>query len=107
VPARHFIANRFVAAHDGRTLPMLDPSDGSAFAAIARGSAADVDDAVRAAAGARDRAWGKLAPAARGRALAKIADAITAHARVISSSTQARPTSCTVRRFRTRTATRC
>ena len=79
VPARHFIANRFVAAHDGRTEPMIDPSDGSAFAAIARGGAADVDDAVRAAARARDGAWGKLAPAARGRALAKIAEAIAAH----------------------------
>jgi aldehyde dehydrogenase (NAD+) len=80
VPAQHVIANRFVAAHDGRTLPMLDPSDGSAFAAIARGSAADVDDAVRAAARARDGAFGKLAPAVRGRTLAKIAEAITAHA---------------------------
>ena len=80
IPARHFIANRFVAAQDGRTLPMLDPSDGSAFASIARGSAADVDDAVRAAARARDGAWGKQAPAVRGRALAKIADAIATHA---------------------------
>ena len=32
----HFIGNRFVAAHDGRTLPMIDPSDGTPFASIAR-----------------------------------------------------------------------
>jgi aldehyde dehydrogenase (NAD+) len=80
VPARHFVGNRFVAAADARTLPMIDPSDGSAFAAIARGSAADVDAAVHAAQRARDGAWGKLAPALRGRALARIGTAIADHA---------------------------
>ena len=36
----NFIGNRFVAARDARTLPMIDPSDGMPFAAIARGGAA-------------------------------------------------------------------
>ena len=80
LPAAHFIANRFVAACDGATLPMIDPSDGAAFAAIARGSAPDIDIAVRAAAAARDGAWGRLAPAERGRKLAALGDAIAAHA---------------------------
>ena len=44
------------------TLPMIDPSDGTPFASIARGGAADIDAAVRAAQRARDGAWGKLAP---------------------------------------------
>ena len=80
LPARHFIGNRFVEASDGRTLPMLDPSDGAPFAAIARGSAADVDAAVRAAQRARDGAWGRLAPAERGRRLAALSRAVAEHA---------------------------
>jgi aldehyde dehydrogenase (NAD+) len=80
VPARHFIGNRFVEAGDGRTLPMIDPSDGAPFAAIARGNAADVDAAVQAARRARDGAWGKLAPAERGRRLAALSRAIAEHA---------------------------
>ncbi|MDQ2917294.1 MAG: aldehyde dehydrogenase family protein [Pseudomonadota bacterium] len=80
VPAQHFIGNRFVAASDGATLPMIDPSDGSPFAAIARGSVADIDSAVRAAGRARDATWGRLAPAERGRRLAAVARAISDHA---------------------------
>jgi aldehyde dehydrogenase (NAD+) len=80
VPAMHFIANRFVPAAGGTTLPMLDPSDGMPFATIARGGAADVDNAVHEAERARDGAWGRLAPAERGRRLASIARAIAAHA---------------------------
>jgi aldehyde dehydrogenase (NAD+) len=79
-PPRHFIANRFVDAHDGATLAMIDPSDGAPFAAIARGNAADIDDAVRAATRARQGVWGRLAPAARGRCLAAISRAILDHA---------------------------
>ena len=80
VPAQHFIDNRFVASRDGRTLPMIDPSDGNAFALIARGGGADVDIAVQAAQRAREGAWGALAPAARGRCLARISAAIADHA---------------------------
>jgi aldehyde dehydrogenase (NAD+) len=79
-PPHHFIANRWVPAAADRTLPMIDPSDGTAFAAIARGEAADVDAAVRAAQGARDGAWGRLAPAERGRLLAALSRAISDHA---------------------------
>ena len=68
-PAAHFIGGRFVPAQRGATLPMIDPSDGGAFAAIARGTAADVDAAVAAAQAARDGAWGRLAPAEKGRVL--------------------------------------
>ena len=59
---------------------MIDPSDGSIFASIARGTAADIDDAVRAAREAREHGWGGLAPAERGRCLARISAAITEHA---------------------------
>ena len=59
---------------------MIDPSDGAPFAAIARGTAADVDAAVRSAQAARAGAWGHCSPAERGRTLMAIARAILAHA---------------------------
>lgn len=75
-PAANFIANHWVASTTGATLPMIDPSEGEPFAAIARSDAADVDAAVRAARAAFDGAWGALAPADRGRLLGALARAI-------------------------------
>src|ERR1700690_2664176 len=79
-PAAHFIANRWMLAESGATLPMIDPSDGQPFAAIARGDAADIDAAVRAARTAFDGAWGGLPPVEKGRLLAQISRAILDHA---------------------------
>jgi aldehyde dehydrogenase (NAD+) len=59
---------------------MVDPSDGKDFAAIARGTAPDIDRAVSAARAARDGAWGRLAPVEKGRLLARLARAILDHA---------------------------
>ena len=78
-PPEHFIGGCFVPAQAGATLPMIDPSDGTPFAVIARGTAADVDAAVTAAQHAFDGAWGRLAPVEKGRALARIARAIADH----------------------------
>jgi aldehyde dehydrogenase (NAD+) len=75
----HFIDNREVPASDGRTIPVLDPSDGTVFAQLARGSAADIDQAVHAAERARDGPWGRLAPAEKGRLLARLAQAVLDH----------------------------
>ena len=75
-PAAHFIANRWVEAHGAQTLPMIDPSDGTDFAAIARGDADDVDAAVASARTAFDGAWGALAPAEKGRVLVALGRAI-------------------------------
>jgi aldehyde dehydrogenase (NAD+) len=55
---------------------MLDPSDGEPFAAIAAGTAPDVDVAVGAARRAVEGRWGKLAPAEKGDLLAKLGRAI-------------------------------
>ncbi|MBI3373727.1 MAG: aldehyde dehydrogenase family protein [Betaproteobacteria bacterium] len=79
-PPQHFIGNRWIAPAGGETLPMIDPSNGEAFAAIARGNAADIDRAVMAAQGARDGAWGRLAPVEKGRLLARLGRAILEHA---------------------------
>jgi len=77
---QHFIGNRWVDPATGATLPMIDPSDGKPFAAIAFGTAEDVDRAVRAAEHARDGIWGRLAPAEKGRLLARLGRAILDHA---------------------------
>ncbi len=79
-PAQHFIGNRWCAPQGGAEVPMIDPSDGAPFAAIARGTAADIDAAVHAAHGARSGAWGKLSPAERGRLLGELSRAIADHA---------------------------
>jgi aldehyde dehydrogenase (NAD+) len=79
-PPQHFIDGRFAPAASGATLPMIDPSEGLPFAAIARGSAADIDAAVTAAQRAFEGAWGRLAPVEKGRALARIARTIADHA---------------------------
>ena len=79
-PANHFIAGRWAASTTGQTLPMVDPSDGAPFAAIARGDDSDVTAAVRAAETARDGGWSRVAPAERGRLLAKLGQAIADHA---------------------------
>ena len=79
-PPHNFIANRWVAPAGGGTLPVIDPSDGRVFATIALGTAPDVDRAVAAAQGARDGAWGRLAPVEKGRALARLSRAIHDHA---------------------------
>jgi len=79
-PAQHFIGNRWVAPATGATLPMVDPSDGQAFAAIAYGTAEDVDAAVRVARHACEGVWGRLAPAEKGRLLARLSRAILDHA---------------------------
>jgi len=64
------VGGRWRAASGGRTLPLANPSDGSALARIARGGAEDVDAAVNAAQAALDGDWGRLTAAERGRLLA-------------------------------------
>src|SRR5688572_21794744 len=73
----HFIGNQWVRPADGRTVPVVDPGTGEIFAEIARGGAADVDAAVKAARAAFEGAWGALAPADRGRTLMRLSQLIT------------------------------
>jgi aldehyde dehydrogenase (NAD+) len=67
-----FIAGAWRAGASGRTLPLLNPSDGSLLAQIARGEKADVDAAVAAAQAALAGEWGALSAAERGRLLLKM-----------------------------------
>jgi aldehyde dehydrogenase (NAD+) len=78
-----FIGNRWVASHSGETLAVVDPSDGRAFARIARGDAHDIDAAVQAARRAVGASlegdWGRLPALDRGRLLQKLAQAVLDH----------------------------
>ncbi len=62
------------------TLPAENPSTGEIEGEIARGSAADVDDAVGAARAALAGAWGRTDATERGRILTRIGEAIRARA---------------------------
>jgi aldehyde dehydrogenase (NAD+) len=75
-----FIKGEWHVPKGGGTLPVIDPSTGKTFDEIARGTAADVDLAVKAARAAFEGAWGAKTAAERGRILFKIADMVTARA---------------------------
>lgn len=77
---QHFIANRWVAPSSGESIPVIDPSDGQVFEALARGNAADIDLAVRAARSAYEGAWGRLTAAERGRLMYRLAQKLLDHA---------------------------
>jgi acyl-CoA reductase-like NAD-dependent aldehyde dehydrogenase len=79
VQTRLFIGGEFVDALDGRTLPTLNPHDGSTLAEVAEAGPADIDRAVAAARQAFP-GWRDTAAAERGRLLLKLADAIEANA---------------------------
>jgi aldehyde dehydrogenase (NAD+) len=85
-----FIAGRWRAGDSGQTLPLINPSDGSELTRIARGNAADIDAAVRAAQvalegeggveGDRAGVWGRLTATERGRLLLKMSALVLEHA---------------------------
>ncbi len=66
------IGGRWRAPDSGQTLPLINPSDGSLLARIARGNAADIDAAVHAAQATLDGDWGRLSAAERGRLLLRM-----------------------------------
>jgi len=78
-PGRCFIANEWVSPANGETLELKNPSDGATLCAIARGSADDIDGAVRAAQAARKGEWGRMTAAERGRCLAKMGLLVLEH----------------------------
>ncbi|MEM9580404.1 MAG: aldehyde dehydrogenase family protein [Pseudomonadota bacterium] len=77
--AQCFIGGAWVDGSGGETLELINPSDGSALCAIARGTAEDVDRAVDAAQAALDGTWGRLANFERGRLLACIGALVLEH----------------------------
>ncbi len=71
-PRLQLIDGAWRASASGQTLPLVNPSDGSQLAQIARGNAADIAAAVSAAQSALDGDWGRLSAAERGRILMKM-----------------------------------
>jgi aldehyde dehydrogenase (NAD+) len=74
-----FIGGRWLPALDGRSLPVVSPADGEVFDRIARGGAAEVDAAVKAAREALSGPWGRMNATERGRLLQCIGQAVQAH----------------------------
>ncbi|HEY4828298.1 MAG TPA: aldehyde dehydrogenase family protein [Solirubrobacteraceae bacterium] len=76
-----FIDGRFAPAADGRVFDDVSPRDGSLLAEVARGSAEDVDRAVRAARRSfDDGTWARADPLERKRVLLRLAELIDSHA---------------------------
>lgn len=71
-----FVGGKFRPAKSGRTYEVRNPADGALVAKVAEGAAADIDDAVLAAARAAAGPWSKLHARERGRILLKIAELI-------------------------------
>ncbi|WP_219942401.1 aminobutyraldehyde dehydrogenase [Iamia sp. SCSIO 61187] len=74
---QNHIGGTFRPARSGATDDVLDPATGQAMGTAPASDAADVDDAVRAAADAFP-AWAALTPRARSELLHRLADAIAA-----------------------------
>ncbi len=88
---QNLIGGKWQPASDGRTLDMISPSDGHAFASIARGTRDDVDAAVAAARRAfEEGAWGRMTAVERGRLMAKLGEAILVAPRGAGATRSAR-----------------
>ncbi|MEI8029215.1 MAG: aldehyde dehydrogenase family protein [Comamonadaceae bacterium] len=84
----NYISNASVPSSSGRTIVMLDPSDGQTYDEIQRSNASDIDLAVRAARQALGNVWRKLGAAERGRLLMRLSLKITQHAEELSAIEQ-------------------
>jgi aldehyde dehydrogenase (NAD+) len=79
-----FVGGVWRAAASGQTLALDNPSDGTELARIARGGAADVDAAVRAAQAALEGEWGRLTAAERGRVMGAIGRKVLENVEVLA-----------------------
>jgi coniferyl-aldehyde dehydrogenase len=84
--ASMLVGGEWVASLDGRTIDVFNPANRERIATVPRGSAPDVDRAVRAAAKAFET-WKLVAARERGKILLKIADAMEAEAEAIARTT--------------------
>jgi len=79
-PTLCLIGGKWVPAQSGATLPLVNPSDGSAICQIARGGAADIDAAVQAAEAAMEGDWGRMTALERGRIITRIGQLVLEYA---------------------------
>ena len=84
----HYIANASQASSGGRTIPVIDPSDGQPFDELQRGTAQDIDSAVHAARQCHEAVWSKLSAAERGRLLMRLSAKVGEHAEELANLEQ-------------------
>jgi aldehyde dehydrogenase (NAD+) len=81
----HFIGGESHVPSSQAAIDVVDPSDGQVFDRIARGDAADIDRAVRAARRASNETWGRLPAAERGRRLQRLSTRLADHAEELAA----------------------
>jgi phenylacetaldehyde dehydrogenase len=79
-PHQLLIDGKWVAPVAGKTFSVENPANGDSISQVAKGEAADIDLAVRAAREAFEGPWSKISASERGRLLWKIADLIEQNA---------------------------
>lgn len=84
----NYIANACVPSSSGRTIAMLDPSDGQPYDEIQRGNASDIDRAVRAARQGFESVWSRLSAPERGRLMMQLSLKINEHAEELTAIEQ-------------------
>ncbi|HSV51811.1 MAG TPA: aldehyde dehydrogenase family protein [Burkholderiaceae bacterium] len=84
----NYIANASVPSASGRTIPVIDPSDGQPFDELQRSNAQDIDTAVRAARQCYDAVWSKISAAERGRLLMRLSAKVAEHAEELAAIEQ-------------------
>ena len=77
------IDGAWVDAADGARFDSVNPATGDIWATIPEATAADVDQAVRAADAALNGAWGQMTPTARGKCIARLGDLLAANSEAI------------------------
>ena len=82
---RNFVNGKHTDPRDGQYTDVVDPSTGEAYAQAPKSSAADVDEALQAAAAAFET-WRDSTPAERSLAMLKFADAVERRAAEITAA---------------------
>lgn len=81
----HHIANAPALSSSGRTIAVIDPSDGQPFDEIQRGTAEDIDAAVHAARQCYQTVWHRVNAADRGRLLMRLSAKVAEHAEELAA----------------------
>ena len=76
----NYISNSSVPSSSGKTIPVIDPSDGQVFDEIQRSNASDIDTAVSSARDCLELVWQRLSAAERGRLMMRLAAKVAQHA---------------------------
>jgi aldehyde dehydrogenase (NAD+) len=84
-PDKLFIGGEWVDASDGGLFPTYNPGTGEVIAEVAEAGESDVDAAVDAARQALDGPWGTMDAADRGALLWRMADALEARSKELST----------------------